>query len=847
VDSSGVLRWIGTGDEVSLFGVNYSVPFAHGYRAHGYLGVDRKSAMDADVLHMARLGLDAYRVHVWDREISDGEGNLVENDHLDLLDYLIAQLSERGIRVILTPIAWWGAGYPEPDPDTDGLSDGWTKGEMTTEVEPRTYQANYLRQFISHVNPYTGESYRDDRDILAVEIFNEPSHPGGPAETTRYIDAMVRALRDAGFEKPIFYNISQGYSDAHGRAVCRANVQGVTHQWYPTGLVRNSAVGGNMLPNVNRYDIPYADFPECADKARMVYEFDAADVDGSYMYPAMARSLRRAGFQWATQFAYDPLAMAHANTDYQTHYLNLVHTPAKAISFMIAGEVFRQVPRGMGFGAYPGSSGFGAGGAGTSSSPSFRVSYDEDLSEMWSREVFLHSSDTDTHPPDPGALRRLAGTGSSPLVQYDGTGAWFLDRLDDGIWRLEVYPDVAWVEDPFTRPSLDRVASRVIWRTREMRVELPDLGVDFLVRPLNDGNQHEPEVQHTRFGVRPGVYLLTRIGRDASAWLPEQRWGPTALGDFVAPAPTGGAVVVLHEPVTDAPARAPFEVSAEIVADEPPDSVVLVASPSGGRLGRPVRVPMARSTGFIWRATLPPESLGPGLLTYRIVIGAGDAVITFPGGHPGVPWAWDFTGPEGWEVPVVEPAAPVVLFHARRDRDQILYPSPWEYVPFRAALRPGGSPGGVVLRAVVEDLEPAPQHFALRTFLEPAQRNRLKSVGADAVLRIRARSGVRDDDRVEVALVTRDGAAWGTTLNLTGEWQEFTVPLTALERTPLVLLPRPYPPFLPYRFEARVVRAGPDPGELDGIQFAVGADLFQEGHRDGEHGFEIEWVVLEPR
>ena len=42
--------------------------------------------------HLARLGLDAYRIHVWDREVSDREGNLVENEHLDLLDYLTANI-----------------------------------------------------------------------------------------------------------------------------------------------------------------------------------------------------------------------------------------------------------------------------------------------------------------------------------------------------------------------------------------------------------------------------------------------------------------------------------------------------------------------------------------------------------------------------------------------------------------------------------------------------------------------------------------------------------------------------------------------------------------------------------
>ncbi|NIS63878.1 MAG: hypothetical protein GTO05_01780, partial [Gemmatimonadales bacterium] len=215
---------------------------------------------------------------------------------------------------------------------------------------------------------------------------------------------MADALRQAGFAKPIFYNISQGYSDEHGRAVCAARIDGVSHQWYPTGLVRNSAVGGNMLPNVERYTIPYEDFAECRDKARMVYEFDAADVAGSYMYPAMARSFRAAGFQWATQFAYDPLAIGYANTEYQTHFLNLVYTPGKAISFMIAGASFRALTRGESYGRHPSSDRFGP----------FRVSYTHDLSEMVTDTAFFYSNTTTTDPPAPSRLRHVAGVGTSP-------------------------------------------------------------------------------------------------------------------------------------------------------------------------------------------------------------------------------------------------------------------------------------------------------------------------------------------------------------------------------------------------------------------------------------------------
>ena len=83
IDGNGVMRWSDTRREASFFGVNYTLPFAHAYRAIGYLELDRKAAIDKDVYHISRLGLNAYRIHLWDVELTDGQGNLLENEHLD--------------------------------------------------------------------------------------------------------------------------------------------------------------------------------------------------------------------------------------------------------------------------------------------------------------------------------------------------------------------------------------------------------------------------------------------------------------------------------------------------------------------------------------------------------------------------------------------------------------------------------------------------------------------------------------------------------------------------------------------------------------------------------------------
>ncbi|HXR79528.1 MAG TPA: hypothetical protein VN763_01350, partial [Saprospiraceae bacterium] len=55
VDKKGVMRWSKSNAEVQGFGVNYTVPFAHAYRAAKTLNISPKDAIDNDVYHFARL------------------------------------------------------------------------------------------------------------------------------------------------------------------------------------------------------------------------------------------------------------------------------------------------------------------------------------------------------------------------------------------------------------------------------------------------------------------------------------------------------------------------------------------------------------------------------------------------------------------------------------------------------------------------------------------------------------------------------------------------------------------------------------------------------------------------
>ena len=127
-------------------------------------------------------------------------------------------------------------------------------------------------------------------------MINEPvHHPEDCAGSVAYINALVGAVRDTGCKKLTFFNVSQDF--AIGPAIKKSKVDGVSFGWYPSGLVAGHQLRGNFLQAVDGY--PDMLMPELKGKPRIVYEFDQADLNTGYLYPAMARTYRAVGAQFA--------------------------------------------------------------------------------------------------------------------------------------------------------------------------------------------------------------------------------------------------------------------------------------------------------------------------------------------------------------------------------------------------------------------------------------------------------------------------------------------------------------------------------------------------------------------
>lgn len=825
VDKTGVLRYTKGNAEACFFGVNYTVPFAYGYRSIKALNKDVKKEIDNDVYHLARIGVDAFRVHVWDTEISDSLGNLLNNEHLQLFDYLVAQLKKRSIKIIITPIAFWGNGYPERDERTPGFSRVYGKGRANVNDTAIRAQENYVQQFFKHINPFTNSTYTDDPDVIAVEINNEPSHSGPKSGVTAYINRMVVAIKSTGFTKPLIYNISQNpyYADA----VAASDVNGFSFQWYPSGLVANREVKGNFLPNVNQYAIPFDTIAAYHNKARMVYEFDAADLLQSNMYPAIAKSFKGAGFQWATQFAYDPLATAYGNTEYQTHYLNLAYTPSKAISLLIASRVFHKLPRLKKYGVYPADSSFDV----------FRVSYKNSLSEMNGEDEFYYSNTTLSNPKNISKLKHIAGVGGSPVVHYQGSGAYFLDKLEDGVWRLEVMPDAIHIRDPFERASPKKEVTRIQWQSNNMQILLPELGNGFSIRALNDGNNFSASVAGNNFSIEPGSYLLVRQAKEATKWTASASAGLWQLGEFVAPLPFDTAPYLVYQPIKEASAGKPLTLHLQAAGLDSSDKILLQLT--GGVRQGSRSINFQRQNGNEYTADMPADQLMPGIMTYKIVLQKEENFYSYPGNYKGNPLAWDYYNNDSYELSVVPESSGLSLFNAATDRNVLSYSSSRR--GGEARLIASEHAGGLAYRMAVSELSSA-HVFGFESFFGDKLTGRQADLSSFKTMVLRARTNSLLPVKVKLALITTDAAAYAASVTLSPTFQDIEIPVSSLQRDSMLLLPRPYPGFMPLWFNADSQRIF-SLTDIEKLQITIGSELLPADFNKA-YNIEVETVWL---
>lgn len=501
------------GSEVSLWGVNFQPSLGWEYNRFVSAGLikwgtfDEASyfkIVDEGLEEIQQLGCDVIRVTLSPHELANFDGSLKDSPNMRTLDYLMAQCRQRGIYYYIAFINELGAndenviGTLMEDPHTGGMIEHY---EWLIDPDFIKRSQAYIRNLLTHENRYDQVRMIDDPAFCIAELVNEPHTPNeDDAEasfhryyqhwlksqkrsnttenfqlwrkeyTLHYINLMCDFLEDVGCVAPAAWShkwsmaIRHNGGDAEWQASLDSKVPAVCFSTYPTqGTVynyvrdvekdlRKLGMEHNSLPYLqDSYDQRelqgWANESAFRNKAHYVYEWETHADMTSYMYPAMAKYFRAQGAQIATMWTY--ILPELSNYIAAQHLLNLKSTPGKSAAFIAAGAVFRQTPLYLPYSTSGDDEDYFNNAA---------VDFKEGTSAYADDATLVYSGGMPPryveHLLTPERLTRgfeqIRGVGSSPLVQYDGTGLYFIDFKPSGEVLIEIMPDCEWLRSPVT-------------------------------------------------------------------------------------------------------------------------------------------------------------------------------------------------------------------------------------------------------------------------------------------------------------------------------------------------------------------------------------------------------------
>ncbi|MEM9159046.1 MAG: hypothetical protein AAGB46_08340 [Verrucomicrobiota bacterium] len=559
--------YFANGDELSLWGVNLQPCLSWEYHSlFKLIGLPEtaetlKKATDDALDEIEKMRCDVIRAHLVPSDFADQDGNLVETVYLDLLDYMVAEAAKRDIYVYLSflnPHMSYDIDVEDPSqhspsvvPDT--FLNDFERKELTIDPVFIEKSKTYVTQLLNRRNPYNQKTYKNTPEIALWEIANEPIYysykeiketrnydvfkkwakDAGLEDneesyfkfrhdrTLEYINAMYDTVRATGTVQPIVWNCNwhrmiRGRRDVFD-AIAKSKVEVVSFCNYPGQSILKRPYTKNP-EDLSRHD--FADFlrksytekdwydwaltPEFMKKAKVVYEFETFYNYSSYLYPAQAEFFRAMGVQSATMWHYSMPAYAPYRNG--SHHLSLTSTPPKAMAYAIAGQTFRNTPLYHDY---------------DTESPTEKIgenvmySYAKDASLYSDADNYLHTGDVSSEqlPKPHQSVKRITGLGSSPLVEYTGTGIYSVEISEDKI-DITIEANATHLKPLWGKDFLKEIVTQLDYETAhpfELKLDNWSASGSKVSRIEANGGSSVPLIgDKLKFEALPGRYTISR-------------------------------------------------------------------------------------------------------------------------------------------------------------------------------------------------------------------------------------------------------------------------------------------------------------------------------------------------
>jgi hypothetical protein len=258
---------------------------------------------------------------------------------------------------------------------------------------------------------------------------------------------------------------------------------------------------------------------------------------------------------------------------------------------------------------------------------------------------------------------------------------------------------------------------------------------------------------------------------------------------------------------------------------------------------------MKAAHGYEYVATLPADDFPEGPYAWTVTAFRGGQPVTFPGGAPQRPTAWNFAEGDSWTLDIAGPGTPLRLFDAASDADSLSFTRIGD-AGRRGRFRIGLS--GATRRPVLRYALPVeangrglPDYTASLVIKGRIDARREHLPRANAVkLRLR---GLGPRQTLHVTLMEDDGTSWSVAAPVDSLWREISIPLSSFAAARGVLLPEGFPGEWNYWVGPAEGRAGagdrPRLEHLERLQLSLRGSDDQPVEPD-RYGVEIEWATL---
>ena len=502
--------------------------------------------------------------------------------------------------------------------------------------------------------------------------------------------------------------------------------------------------------------------------------------------------------------------------------MNLLYTPQKALSFLISSHLFN-------------TENISKKIIDTTSIDmgNVLVDYKSDLSLLNTPERFYYSNSNETEPVDVKKLKHIAGYGNSELVKYDGRGIYFLDKISDGLWKLEVYPDAVWLKDPFGRNGLDEPVAKLIWKPHQIKINLPGLNSDFKVYSIGESSQSAVDFS---LKLQPGVYFITNdenfsVKNETVDYMDFEKI--KKYGEYI-------NSFQLTEIKNITPSSYYENEEKKIIVDiysyeENLDPVLFIKKTNWRSYQK---FQMQKVDDFVYEFLLPPELSTNGLLNYFISLNKNESTLTYPGKLKYLPEYWSFNPDDSYTLSILSSVNKILIYNPETDADNVIISNIWRFADYRIDYTFDEEFEQELSIDIIDIKDKFPElatQIYVGCYLNNIQHG-------NAQLELEMRSTIKEIDSVSIRVLYDNLSGFETKIPVSIEYEKINIPLLQPEKFKFALLPRPFPTFLPYWFESV-----PQPNSFsnlkpESIQIAI--PLPDPGRELSEYGIKLKKINL---